>query len=589
MRIFAFLIVALTASQTFAEWKLQRIQGNLELIRNGQSISTSPKLELKTGDIVKTDKGSRVQLVDGENQLWLGPGSTFTIQESQISKSQVLNLLYGKMRAVIQKGEGRKYRFKTKSVVAGVRGTEFFMSSEEEGDFVCTLEGEVQVTTKEGDKISVTEGKGLRVAKGENIKLSDNSPFLVQRWIAETDFDSEPLLFSSSYQLNYRKHELGPFFTGLSGSLYYCDSIDKDFSKASGDNNYKCFRSYITPFLQYGVKDRLFFRPAVVTTNTEMSIKIDSVPEKIGKSAAAFTLAEAFAELERGGWDFKLGYQDVEWNDGVLLSRRLWTLEPTSHLALRINKEFNDWELELLGGPGVEDKFILNGHSHIKTLGAKISAPSNMGNIFVLHNDFGEWEAGKSPYVYGHEIVNYGFYSNNKISKWDYQLSGIYQKHLVHHNANGDKGSAAGSMLDITLGRQTQWLSSSRIFMRYLLATKNFISVLEDYYKLGAANITSFRSNLSQWRLGLDTPIRDTQSLKIEYFYSYEVSDKGFVRQLKGSGENLFIGWELDALHYWKINSHLNFINGLWYFHPSLHQPGSDGAYGWISRLDFTL
>lgn len=70
-------------------------------------------------------------------------------------KPSTINLLYGKVRALVQKDENskeRNFRVKTKSAVAGVRGTDFMISyikEIDESQIIC-IDGEVDFGTADG-------------------------------------------------------------------------------------------------------------------------------------------------------------------------------------------------------------------------------------------------------------------------------------------------------------------------------------------------------------------------------------------------------------------------------------------------------
>ena len=104
------------------------------------------------GDLVKTEKNSRAKIVMADqNEINISPNTELLIEVYQKNKKAVLNVLNGKVRSNVKKkyqdNNNSHYRVKTKSAVAGVRGTEFLASynSRTNQSKVVTFEGEVFV------------------------------------------------------------------------------------------------------------------------------------------------------------------------------------------------------------------------------------------------------------------------------------------------------------------------------------------------------------------------------------------------------------------------------------------------------------
>ena len=120
---------------TFYSYKKVRIG---EKVRRGEVLQTGPqakaKLMFKNGD-----------------QIHIGPGTSYRLNKPQKDRSKKkgnsIKLFYGKMRAIISKrGPRRKLRVKTLSAVAGVRGTDFFITENvKTGTQLTVLRGEVDI------------------------------------------------------------------------------------------------------------------------------------------------------------------------------------------------------------------------------------------------------------------------------------------------------------------------------------------------------------------------------------------------------------------------------------------------------------
>lgn len=77
-------------------------------------------------------------------------------------------LIEGAAFALIAKREHRHFQVKTKSAIAGVRGTEFFVSNEKNNFWLCVQDGAVDVTPSgKTAPILVKEGLGILVEPGK--------------------------------------------------------------------------------------------------------------------------------------------------------------------------------------------------------------------------------------------------------------------------------------------------------------------------------------------------------------------------------------------------------------------------------------
>jgi len=125
------------------------------------------------GDRIRTASDSRAKVVmAGNNEINVNPDSELLIEkytnEASGKKQVLLNVIYGKIRSnVKQKYKDDKqsfYRVKTKSAVAGVRGTEFVMGYDiaTQTSKVVTFEGQVAVGSFNGAayQATVTVGPG---------------------------------------------------------------------------------------------------------------------------------------------------------------------------------------------------------------------------------------------------------------------------------------------------------------------------------------------------------------------------------------------------------------------------------------------
>lgn len=171
-----------------------------EKVRYGMRVEQNKVMPLECDDIVMTGRDANAKIILANGKVSLGPDSRIEIamhakagQSGQPPKVSLINLTYGKMRALIQRkpqgaSQGRiensntsskaakglkpqetsqiEFRVRTFSAVAGVRGTDFFTSYEPNSGLTeqATIEGSVEVqqagTTQ---KVLVAEGQQVAV------------------------------------------------------------------------------------------------------------------------------------------------------------------------------------------------------------------------------------------------------------------------------------------------------------------------------------------------------------------------------------------------------------------------------------------
>lgn len=193
MNKIAFLCVLLSTSSTLA-WTTMLIQGQEAQITNssGQKKALKLKDKISTGDLIET-QNSRVKLVESGSVLIIAENSSVKIADAKTpalsASSSTVDLLKGKVRAKISKEVAPKYIYKIPSAVAGIRGTEFFMSASTEKEVICVLEGEVQAQELIGEKrnAALTTNKGW-IREGSNPPvIVDTEQAQRDNWIKATD------------------------------------------------------------------------------------------------------------------------------------------------------------------------------------------------------------------------------------------------------------------------------------------------------------------------------------------------------------------------------------------------------------------
>lgn len=139
--------------------------------------------KLKFDQVIKTGPSSKLKInfINGDSMM-IGPGTAYSLKslkgtiKGRKKKSQMIHLIYGKIRAVVSKtGPRNNMRVKTKAAVAGVRGTDFYISyNPSEGvTRVDVLRGKVTVKGSHTQKTqSVQKGFSLQISIDKKTKKS---------------------------------------------------------------------------------------------------------------------------------------------------------------------------------------------------------------------------------------------------------------------------------------------------------------------------------------------------------------------------------------------------------------------------------
>lgn len=142
-----------------------KIESPSEKSGSGKAIPASVGAKVCEGDtiIAAVQSRAKIQMDDG-NELNISPESrikleTYEYKPADNKKKVMLNVLYGKVRAATREenmyndkakdGQANTFQVKTKSAVAGVRGTDFLTSFNEKTSKteVVTFRGKVEVGT----------------------------------------------------------------------------------------------------------------------------------------------------------------------------------------------------------------------------------------------------------------------------------------------------------------------------------------------------------------------------------------------------------------------------------------------------------
>jgi hypothetical protein len=151
------------------------VQGESRVIRASESLPATLGMAVELGDRLVTGKKARIKVLFSDDSLVTVGGKTeltitthlFDAKAKQ--RKTVIELIKGKMRALVQKevaGTSGAFEVHTKNAVAGVRGTEFVISSINDKLRLWTISGNMELVDNDGAKKLVAAGEGCEVKNG---------------------------------------------------------------------------------------------------------------------------------------------------------------------------------------------------------------------------------------------------------------------------------------------------------------------------------------------------------------------------------------------------------------------------------------
>ncbi|MFW6365347.1 MAG: FecR family protein [Spirochaetota bacterium] len=193
-KLFAgMLLLLLTSPGIVSQTKNAKIMffvGKVEISQNGNSREASKGMQIRTGDTVTTGTQSSVIIRDtSSNNIKMRENSSLVY--SRENDRTELTLAAGSVFSKVQKlGKDPHYFVKTPTMVAAVRGTEFFVAygSRNNDLWVCVNKGIVSVSTTAAKKsVDLKEGEGVMISEGT--RVSDPRRY---EWTRKLNWNMDP-------------------------------------------------------------------------------------------------------------------------------------------------------------------------------------------------------------------------------------------------------------------------------------------------------------------------------------------------------------------------------------------------------------
>jgi len=176
----------------YSDSYISYFEGNMTVKRGSETIVGEYGLPLLKSDVVQTGSNSLAILeIEGRGTLKMRADTTLSLNNlgGKIEVSLKSGGIFSKIKRIL----GLEYEVVTRDVVAGVRGTEFFMAYgmtiEETPDlWLCVNEGTVEVALQTGgESLLVTEGKGITIPAGNRL-----TPPKFYSWTEDLNWNNDP-------------------------------------------------------------------------------------------------------------------------------------------------------------------------------------------------------------------------------------------------------------------------------------------------------------------------------------------------------------------------------------------------------------
>jgi len=189
--------------------------GQVSINRGGTSLSADIGASVRQADLVQTGAdGLCIVRLNGNTEIKIREQSSVRI--SDLSQNASVELESGSLFSRIVGRLLGRYTVKAGGVVAGVRGTEFFVAYgrtiEEKPDiWLCVNSGTVAVDIPEtGESTDVSEGEGVNVLSG--VRLTVPRPY---EWTKDLNWNMDP--------------SQGPVEDNTDLDRAYSDLLDQDY------------------------------------------------------------------------------------------------------------------------------------------------------------------------------------------------------------------------------------------------------------------------------------------------------------------------------------------------------------------------
>lgn len=153
------------------------VVGDVNIERKGKIIPAAPRLKLFEKDKIFTLKNSfAIVKITKSKIIKIRPETSLILNKFVITGAEEnINLLKGSIFSKVLKSKNLKFRVKIRTIVASIRGTEFFIAYGKKQNnkhdlWLCVNEGKVVVKNlKRNKSVIVKEGEGIFILGSDKI------------------------------------------------------------------------------------------------------------------------------------------------------------------------------------------------------------------------------------------------------------------------------------------------------------------------------------------------------------------------------------------------------------------------------------
>ncbi|MCM2266859.1 MAG: FecR family protein [Elusimicrobiales bacterium] len=155
-------------------------RGEVDHKKNGEQdwsrLYSDDKVRLASGDELRTGRASTVEiLMDDGSRVKLAPITSFRLT-AEGKEAVTLGLYFGRVRSWVKKFS-KKFEVRTPSAVCAVRGTDFMVASDAEGNSrVEVYDGSVLTGDAKGNSNLVREGQYAEIPAGGRMRQPSDNP-----------------------------------------------------------------------------------------------------------------------------------------------------------------------------------------------------------------------------------------------------------------------------------------------------------------------------------------------------------------------------------------------------------------------------
>jgi len=174
------------------ENRIAYLEGDVSVIREDEILESDFGFILRDGDRIATGADS-MAIIELKGNRTLKMKEETLLNLDRVSENTSLTLERGGLFSKVEKLTTGSFTVRAESVVAGIRGTEFFLSYGKTTGaapdiWLCVNEGTVRVDLPEaGESVLVSEGEGITIPGGS--RLTRPKPY---SWTKDLNWNTDP-------------------------------------------------------------------------------------------------------------------------------------------------------------------------------------------------------------------------------------------------------------------------------------------------------------------------------------------------------------------------------------------------------------